>query len=532
MSKKQPGNDPANEPRQNDGAADSEPTPPPQRFIVSNLLSLHPAGQARADAIARFSERIDSVLLRSADIKSDSLRNARTDGERRVVVFEADPAEIAAKAQDLTGDTVIEPELPRVPAVARPAALFALTPPSVISPGTGATLALRVVGNGAAVAGATVIVRFSRLQNAAESVVAGGVSDAAGEVSVPFDSNQWRPTLAIVEPAGKFWSAVSNSPQSGQVITLQALPTGSPFGWWQLLTGLEKYDAERGKGINVGVIDTGIGPHPNLKHAVPVGAFIDGSVLLGAKEGQDVQTHGTHVSGIVGARSGGSDFAGIAPGAGLFVARVFPENASANQGDIANAIDELSVVHSADLINMSLVGAASAIEHDAVIVAFQRGTVCICSAGNQSGAPVGYPAAYPECIAVSALGLLGAAPIGSMPSLNIPAQFDRYGSGGLFLPTFSNIGPQILCTAPGNGIVSTVPTTRFDEAPYADMSGTSMSAPIVTGALACLLAGDTRYRSLERTATRALAARQILMQHATSIGLARSYQGAGVARAV
>jgi subtilisin family serine protease len=211
-----------------------------------------------------------------------------------------------------------------------------------------------------------------------------------------------------------------------------------------------------------------------------------------------VQTHGTHVSGIIGARppADSSDFAGIAPGCDLYVGRIFTETGGGNQGDVANAIDALCEQHSADIINMSLMGAPSSIEHDAIILAFEKGAVCVCAAGNQDGSPAGSPAAYPQSIAVSALGLPNTAPLNSMPALNTPAQPDRFGYGAIFLATFSNIGPHILCMAPGNGIISTIPANKHDPAPYADMSGTSMAAPFdrrhprQTAVARCAISGD------------------------------------------
>ena len=63
-----------------------------------------------------------------------------------------------------------------------------------------------------------------------------------------------------------------------------------------------------------------------------------------------------------------------------------------------------------DLINMSL-GApqGSAIERDAIQDALERGTLCICAAGNSNG-PVNSQRPSLRTIAVSAIGLLGWGP--------------------------------------------------------------------------------------------------------------------------
>lgn len=516
-------------------AADTPPAAAPQRFVVSNLMSLQPPGLARSEATERFALRLNKVLLGSVDVLNTSLRRKSDDveGQRHVVVIEGDPEEIAAKARELTADTVIEPVLPRIPAVAFPALMQTNAPNAAQGPGTGATLTLRVAGpEDEPVPGAMVVVRFNGIANPSLSISAGGISKANGSVNVTFDAMQWRPAMAVVEPHGRYWTSVHNNPQSGQTLVLQALPTGSPLGWWHLVSGLTQFDATAGQGLRIGVIDTGVGPHPALAHAVPIGAFVDGSFLAGAAQGRDVQNHGTHVSGIIGARPDGSaDFGGIAPGSELYVARVFTPDGGGNQGDVANAIDVLSQDYGTDIINLSLIGAASAIEHDAVILAWQRGTVCVCASGNQSGAPVAYPAAYPECVAVSALGLTNTAPPNTIPAFNLPTQADRYGYGGLFLASFSNVGPQLLCASPGNGIVSTIPATNTEPAPYADMSGTSMSSPLVAAVLARLLAADKHFAGLRRDATRSAYAKQVLAQRAWTLGLNRLYQGNGLARA-
>ena len=182
----------------------------------------------------------------------------------------------------------------------------------------------------------------------------------------------------------------------------------------------------------------------------------------------------------------------------LFCARVFPPNEGANQGDIANAIDELSRERHVDLINMSL-GAASPslIELDAIQDAAQRGTLCICAAGNDSGA-VGFPAAFPEVVAVSAIGLKNTAPSGSLSATRLPTDPAKHGSRNLFLAEFSNFGSQVDCAAPGVGIISTVPE-RFDLVqPYAVMDGTSMASPAACGALAALLADSPAYPGVDR----------------------------------
>jgi subtilisin len=192
------------------------------------------------------------------------------------------------------------------------------------------------------------------------------------------------------------------------------------------------------------------------------------------------------------------------------------------------AIDELSKTHQVDLINMSL-GAeqGSRIELDAIQDALERGTLCVCAAGNESGA-VAYPAAFSETVAISALGQLGWAPEGTLAAGKLPEQTDKFGDEGLYLANFSCFGPEITATAPGVGYISTVPEQHGLSAPYAAMDGTSMASPAACGALAVLLSQDTAYQTMPRDETRAEMARTILRRRCQDIGLEPDYQGRGV----
>jgi subtilisin family serine protease len=173
------------------------------------------------------------------------------------------------------------------------------------------------------------------------------------------------------------------------------LPQDGPLAWWHRALGVSDPDPTRGSGIKVGVIDTGVGPHGCLSHVTSVGSFID--LVFNGGGGADVESHGSHVCGTIGARPENDlDFMGIAPGVDLFSARVFPPGRGANQADIADALDSLSKDHQVDLINLSL-GAPSPsnIERDAIRDALERGTLCVCAAANSAG-PVEFPAAFPE----------------------------------------------------------------------------------------------------------------------------------------
>ena len=112
--------------------------------------------------------------------------------------------------------------------------------------------------------------------------------------------------------------------------------------------------------------------------------------------------------------------------------------------------------------------------------------------------------------------------------LSYPMQPDRFSMAGFFAPAFVSVGPETKCTGPGVGIISTVPSRTSDEAPYVAMSGTSMAAPAVTGALAAILSRDETYKSLPRTRERSLYAWRALMRAIRTLGLNYQYQGYGM----
>lgn len=452
------------------------------------------------------------------------------DLSRRIVVFEADPEDLAGIALAAGSEVLIEPELLRWP-------MTPVYPPefrqlqnggaaSAAPAGVGMTFVVTAQSAGAPLAHATVYLFLQGSGGSRTSVI--GETDAGGRVT--FDhSPYWLPAAVLVSPYSGAWGTVVRGPSTPLVVACEPLPAGPALPWWHEILNLGGLDAGRGGGVRVGVCDTGGGPNADLAHLVDVGAFINGAHLIGG--GADVDSHGTHVAGIIGSRSLDPWRQGAAPGAELFSARVFPDGKGASQADVSNAIDALSRDHSCDLINLSLGSpSGSAIERDAMIDAFERGTLSICAAGNSDG-PVLYPASYDVAVAVSALGRLGWGPPEASANLNVPQLADRFGDDSLYLASFSCYGPEIDAAGPGNGIISTVPERYGLIAPRAEMSGTSMASPAVCGALAVLLASDPTYRNLPRDSSRASTARSILQKACVEIGLDATFEGYGVPKA-
>lgn len=180
---------------------------------------------------------------------------------------------------------------------------------------------------------------------------------------------------------------------------------------------------------------------------------------------QDGNGHGTHVSGIVGARGGnGIGVAGVSWRVKLMAVRVLDGAARGTTTDVALGI-RYAVDNGARIVNLSLAGPSSTPDlEDAVRYAQARGVLIVVAAGNEgadlAAAPT-YPAAYGED---NVLGVAATRRDGALSSVS------DYGPGAdLAAP-----GEEILSTALGGG--------------YEWRTGTSMAAPEVTGALALIAA--------------------------------------------
>ncbi|HEY3505116.1 MAG TPA: S8 family serine peptidase [Actinocatenispora sp.] len=238
-----------------------------------------------------------------------------------------------------------------------------------------------------------------------------------------------------------------------------ALPPVRERQWY--LDALKIPQAQRistGKGVTVAVIDSPVdATSPDLA----------GQVLRGTGSGDagqasdDSAIHGTQVAGVIAAKGGGADHAlGIAPGA-----RILPVALPADRDDddIANAI-RWAADHGAQVINISVGGAHETppqSEVDAVRYAMSKDAVIVAAAGNTAEhmSAVASPADIPGVIAVSGTD-----------------QSSDFWSGSVS-------GPEVVLAAPAASITTTY-ITGNGGAPYGHADGTSMAAPIVSGAAA------------------------------------------------
>lgn len=384
---------------------------------------------------------------------------------------------------------------------------------------------VHVTSAGRPLAGALVFLVVKNSETGTQHVHA-GIANTAGETSLTFVPSQETPLYVSAVAQSGTWYGASRK-FNGQVeIECPPLTFDGPLGWWHKSVGITTYDPKRGQGVAVGLIDTGVGPHPYLSHVSDLGAFVNGQHTA---DGADVSYHGTMMAGLIGARPGNSDHpAGIAPGAALSSVRVYEGGAhGAKADDVAQAIRHLATNVGVDLINLSLSSEnASETQAAAIEEAWNAGCYCIAAAGNSGTEPVGHPAALANVAAVSALGRDACGPTAETDLVFAPIDQNKRGKNGLYLSSIGSYGSGLTCLAPGTAIASTV-ASRGGTPLYAAQVGSSDAVAIVTGVLAAYLSTDPDYLKLDRTTARSDYAARTLRSLCQPLGLPSLYQGCG-----
>jgi type VII secretion-associated serine protease mycosin len=225
------------------------------------------------------------------------------------------------------------------------------------------------------------------------------------------------------------------------------LPVIRTESGWQLSKGSND--------VIVAVVDTGV----DLTHSDLTDRLIQGfNAIDNTKPAADDVGHGTHVAGIIAASVNNNlGIAGLTWNNPIMPVKVLDNSGAGNAYNVAKGII-WATDHGAKVINMSLGNYAQAdFLHDAVKYAYDRDVVLVAASGNDNTSDPGYPAAYPEVVAVAATD----------------SDFQK--------ASFSNFGNYIDVSAPGVNIASTYKNNQ-----YASLSGTSMASPHVA-ALAALI---------------------------------------------
>lgn len=278
-------------------------------------------------------------------------------------------------------------------------------------------------------------------------------------------------------------------------------------GAWSVLAGEGK---GFGLGVGVAVLDTGMFSftpnsygnwHEDLANNIVSSPpdrqldFVSSAYDVDGQDGRDnvpgtptnpinpggTSYHGTHVAGIIGAEDNNSGSVGIAYQSTIWPYRVLGvdpvdgEDGTGTASDLVAAINHAAGQADVDVINLSLGGLP---QIDALQAAtdnaYDAGILVVAAGGNSASASAVYPAANYRVIGVGATD-----PSGSLAS-------------------YSNYGQSVDLLAPGgaavagSGVINAYgPSDDNPPSYYAELAGTSMAAPHVTGVYALRIsAGD------------------------------------------
>lgn len=159
-------------------------------------------------------------------------------------------------------------------------------------------------------------------------------------------------------------------------------------------------------GVKIGVIDTGYdAADPAFEKLA-----LKPKVVMEDPSSRAPNWHGTGVLSPLAAAATSST-PGLVPEAQFLVADAFFKNALGRaRTDTAHVLEALQRLeeHGAQIINMSLVGPSDELVHERIADMSAKGVVFVAAAGNGGpAAPPGYPAAYKEVIAVTAVEACG-----------------------------------------------------------------------------------------------------------------------------
>lgn len=261
-----------------------------------------------------------------------------------------------------------------------------------------------------------------------------------------------------------------------------------------------------GKGIGVCILDTGIYEH--IDFTGRIWAFYD--FLAFKRRPYDDNGHGTHVAGLVagdGTASMGK-YRGAAPGCGIIALKVLDRYGTGSQDDVLRAlrwIRENRQQYRIRVVNISVGTTCNSKRNHARLLKsveqlWDEGVVVVTAAGNQGPRPgsITAPGSSKKVITVGSSDLLEGR------------------------SAISGRGPTAECVckpdivAPGNKIMSCVPGKPYS---YGVKSGTSMSTPLVTGAIACALEKNPALTNTD--------IKTMLMNSADDMGLPQNLQGWG-----
>jgi serine protease AprX len=262
-----------------------------------------------------------------------------------------------------------------------------------------------------------------------------------------------------------------------------------------------------GKGVVVGVIDTGIDhTHPDVAGRIKASKDFTGEGDI------DNNGHGTHVAGIIGGTGAASQdkFRGVAFECDFVIAKVLRGNGGGLMSDVIAGM-EFCIDQGAQVLNLSLGGGSANDGTDAVSVACDNAVdegVVVCVAAGNSG-PGARTAGSPACARKVIT-------IGATDKQDGIANYSSRGptSDGRVKPDVCFPGSSITSARAKNTAMG-IPLNDF----YTTASGTSMATPHAAGTCALLLQKSPSLKPAEIKAA--------FMAHTKNLNLDENVQGKG-----
>ncbi|KKM78724.1 hypothetical protein LCGC14_1357110 [marine sediment metagenome] len=222
-----------------------------------------------------------------------------------------------------------------------------------------------------------------------------------------------------------------------------------------------------GEGIKIAVVDSGKSEHFELKdNTINAKNFTKSSTV------NDLNGHSSVVSGIIAAAKNNEGIIGVAPKSKILFAKAIDDGGTGGPSMLVNAIN-WSISQQVDIISVSA-GLFMDFKplHKVIQKAYRKNIIIVSAVGNTSNRhyDVAFPARYPEVIGVAAYDVRHT------------------------VARFSSRGVNVSFAAAGVDVYSTWLNNQ-----YSKHSGTSFSAPLITGICSLILSKHRQLGNQSKT---------------------------------
>ncbi|MDQ1328680.1 MAG: Peptidase protein, partial [Candidatus Poribacteria bacterium] len=264
------------------------------------------------------------------------------------------------------------------------------------------------------------------------------------------------PFVRYIEPDDELYRLEEESPE--HLFAFSMFSQNENIDWGvKRINAPDVWNIATGKGVKVGIIDTGI----STKHPDLLGAVAGGYDAVNGLSYEDDNDHGTYVASVISARRNDVGIVGVAPDAMLYAVKVMGND---GRGYISDVLDGCQWVIKEGLrvVNMSLgSNHQSKAIHEAMDALTYNKVITVVATGNEGKLGVYSPARDNITICVGG---------SSMDDSRM---------------SWSNYGPELK----GNGVLAPGDWIQVADKSggWRRVAGTSIATPHVTGIVALLL---------------------------------------------